>query len=41
MKQELFAGVILGVIGPGFVLAAPAKLWTMTEKWKTKDGSQS
>ena len=40
MKQELVAGIILGAIGLSLVLGPPARLWTITEKWKTKDGSQ-
>ena len=40
MKQELVAGIILGVIGSSLVVVPPARLWELTEKWKTKDGSQ-
>ena len=40
MKQELVAGILLGVIGLSLVLVPPATLWNITEKWKTKDGSQ-
>ena len=40
MKQELVAGIILGVIGLSLVAVPPAKWWAVTEKWKTKDGSQ-
>ena len=40
MRQELVAGIILGVIGLSLVAVPPARLWALTEKWKTKDGSQ-
>jgi len=40
MKQELVAGIILGVIGLSLVAVPPARLWALTEKWKTKDGSR-
>ena len=40
MKQEFVAGIILGVIGLSLVAVLPAKWWAVTEKWKTKDGSQ-
>ena len=40
MKQELVAGIILGVIGLNLVVVPPTGLWVLTEKWKTKDGSQ-
>lgn len=40
MRQELVAGIILGVIGLSLVVVPPAKWWAATEKWKTKDGSQ-
>ena len=40
MKQEFVAGIILGVIGLNLVAVPPAKWWAVTEKWKTKDGSQ-
>ena len=40
MKQELVAGIILGVIGLSLVVVPPAKWRAVTEKWKTKDGSQ-
>lgn len=38
MKQELLAGISLCVIGL-ILLVVPAKaIWTVTEKWKTKNG---
>ena len=38
MKQELLAGISLCVIGL-ILLFVPAKaIWTVTEKWKTKNG---
>lgn len=40
MKQELVAGIILGIIGLSLVVVPPAGLWAVTEKWKTEDGSQ-
>ena len=40
MKQELVAGVILGIIGLSLVVVPPTKWWAVTEKWKTKDGSR-
>ena len=40
MRQELVTGIILDVIGLSLVAVPPAKWWAVTEKWKTKDGSQ-
>ena len=40
MKQELVAGIILGVIGLSLVAVPSARWWALTERWKTKDGSQ-
>ncbi|MCR5452987.1 MAG: hypothetical protein K6F00_10195 [Lachnospiraceae bacterium] len=39
MKQEIIAGSILCILGLSLVLIPPEKLWIITEKWKTKDGS--
>lgn len=36
----MVAGLILCVIGLSFLLVPPNRLWTITEKWKTKDGAQ-
>jgi hypothetical protein len=40
MKQEIIAGIILCILGLSLVLIPSEKLWVITEKWKTKDGSQ-
>ena len=36
MKQELTAGIVIGLIGLCLLLTPADKLWTITEKWKTK-----
>lgn len=38
MKQEWIGGLVLGLIGLGFVFVPPVTLWTLTEKWKTQGG---
>ena len=38
MKQEIIAGIILGVMGLSMLLLPPKTLWKITEKWKTKRG---
>ena len=40
MKQELIAGIVLCLIGLSLLLIPVDKLWTFTEKWKSKDGGQ-
>ncbi len=40
MKQEIIAGIILCILGLSLVLIPSEKLWVITEKWKTNDGSQ-
>ena len=40
MQQEIIAGSILCLLGLSLVLIPSEKLWIITEKWKTKDGSQ-
>ena len=39
MKQEMTGGLLLCVMGLGLSFAPPVWLWTLTEKWKTKDGT--
>ncbi len=38
MKQELIAGIVMGLIGLSLLLIPIDRLWAFTEKWKTKDG---
>ena len=38
MKQELIAGIVFCLMGLSFLFLSPGALWTLTEKWKTKDG---
>ena len=40
MKQEIIAGIILGVMGLCMLLMPPKKLWKIMEKWKTKGDGQ-
>ena len=40
MKQEIIAGIILGVMGLSMLLLPPKTLWKITEKWKTKGAGQ-
>ena len=40
MKQELLAGIVIGVIGLSLLFLPIGKLWAFTEKWKTKNGDQ-
>lgn len=38
MKQELTAGIVTGLIGLSLLVIPAGKLWTITEKWKTREG---
>ncbi len=40
MKQETIAGIVFCIMGLGMLLLPPHRLWKITEKWKTKEGSQ-
>ena len=40
MKQEIIARIILLAIGLGLLLVPPARLWAVTQKWKTRGGGQ-
>ncbi len=40
MKQELIAGIVIGLIGLSLLLIPTGTLWTLTEKWKTREGGQ-
>jgi len=40
MKQELIAGIVIGLIGLCLLLTPADTLWTLTEKWKSKDGGE-
>ena len=37
MKQEIIAGIILGIIGLGLLVVKADLLWRVTEKWKTRN----
>ncbi len=39
MKQEIIGGLVLCLMGLGLFFVSPVRLWTLTEKWKTKDGA--
>ena len=39
MKEEIIGGLVLCVMGLGLFFMSPVWLWTLTEKWKTKDGT--
>ena len=39
MKQEIWGGIVLCVMGAALFLIPPEWLWRLTEKWKTKDGT--
>ena len=39
MKEEIIGGLVLCVMGLGLFFVSPVWLWTLTEKWKTKDGT--
>ena len=39
MKQEIIGGIVLCLMGAGLFFVPPEWLWTLTEKWKTKDGT--
>ena len=40
MKQELIAGIVIGLIGLSLLRIPVGTLWTITEKWKTREGGQ-
>lgn len=40
MKQELIAGIVICLIGLCLLLVPIGRLWTITEKWKSKGKSQ-
>ena len=39
MKEEIIGGLVLCSMGLGLFFVSPVWLWTLTEKWKTKDGT--
>ena len=39
MKQEIIGGIVLCLMGAGLFFVPPEWLWTLTEKWKTIDGT--
>ena len=39
MKEKIIGGLVLCVMDPGLFFMSPVWLWTLTEKWKTKDGT--
>ncbi len=40
MKQELIAGIVIGMIGLSLLFLPIGKLWAFTEKWKSKGGDR-
>jgi len=40
MKQEIIAGIILGIMGLCMLLLPPKTLWKITDGWKTKGAGQ-
>ena len=38
MTQEIIAGIVLCVMGACLVFISPGKIWSVTDKWKTKGG---
>ena len=40
MKQEIIAGIVIGIMGRCMLLLPPKTLWKITEKWKTKGTGQ-
>ena len=37
MKQEIIAGIILGIIGLSLLVVKAGFLWRVTEKWKNRN----
>ena len=37
MKQEIIAGIILGIIGLVLLIVKADSLWRFTEKWKSRN----
>ncbi len=38
MNQEVFAGIIMCLIGICLLIVSPYKIWSITDKWKTIGG---
>ena len=41
MKQELMAGIVIGLIGLCLLLVPMGRLWAFTEQWKSKEAGAS
>ncbi len=40
MNQELFAGIVLCIMGLCMLLISPLRIWAVTDKWKTAGARQ-
>ncbi len=38
MNQEIFAGIVLCLIGLCLMFVSPYRIWQVTDKWKTVGG---
>ena len=38
MTHEMIAGIVLCVMGACLVFISPVKIWSVTDKWKTRGG---
>lgn len=38
MTQEMIAGIVLCVMGAGLAFVPPVRIWSVTDKWKTRGG---
>ncbi len=38
MTHEMIAGIVLCVMGACLVFLSPVKIWSVTDKWKTRGG---
>ncbi len=38
MNQEILAGAVMCIMGLCMLFVQPTILWSITEKWKTRDG---
>ncbi len=40
MNQEVFAGIMMCLIGICLLFVSPRKIWSITDKWKTIGGER-